>query len=266
MSFPATGAMSGQGAPVPPHRTPFEALVEDYDAARPCYPAALYDAIETLVGPLAGRTVIDIGAGTGIATRALRERGAWVAACDLGENMLRRNVERSPGLPAVIGDANGLPFAEGAADVIACAQAWHWVDVPIAAANAARVLRASGALVLWWNEVTADGTAWFDAQQERLAASSPGYARGYRDRPYEEELVATGLFTTVSGPELSWLRSVDLETYLAWLRSKSYVAAMGSAEPGFLAAERRSLAAAFPDGMVREPFRVRLIVARPVDR
>lgn len=250
----------------PVHRTPFEALVDDYDAARPSYPPSLYDAVEAIVGPLAGQSVIEVGAGTGIATRALRERGARVVACDLGERMLRRNVEWTPGLAAVIGDANRLPFADLSADVLAFAQAWHWVDVPTAVVEATRVLRAHGALVLWWNEVLADGTPWFDAQQDRLEAGSPGYTRGYRDRPYEKELAATGLFTTVPCPEIHWMRTLDLDTYLAWLRSKSYVAAMGAAQPAFLDAERRSLAAAFPDGVVHEPFSIRLIVAHPVNR
>lgn len=42
----------------------FEAIADEYDAARPSYPQRVYEAL----GPLAGRLVLDVGAGTGIAT------------------------------------------------------------------------------------------------------------------------------------------------------------------------------------------------------
>jgi hypothetical protein len=66
----------------------FESVVDEYDAARPTYPDAVFDAL----GPLDGLDVVDVGAGTGIAKawhwldeasrvdevhRVLRSRGRW---------------------------------------------------------------------------------------------------------------------------------------------------------------------------------------------
>jgi hypothetical protein len=48
----------------------FEAIGDEYDAARPSYPQRVYEAL----GPLAGRLVLDVGAGTGIPTRHLKSR------------------------------------------------------------------------------------------------------------------------------------------------------------------------------------------------
>ena len=59
----------------------------------------------------------------------------------------------------------------------------------------------------------------------------------------------------------TWARELDWPTYERWLRSKSYVAALRDRD-GFLAAERASLAEAFPDGRIVEPFRVQLVLAR----
>jgi len=75
----------------------FDPLVDAYDAARPSYPADLYDAIDRMAGPLAGARVVEIGAGTGIATRGLRDYAADVLAVDIGPGMLRRLRERTPG-------------------------------------------------------------------------------------------------------------------------------------------------------------------------
>lgn len=239
--------------------SPFDALADDYDRARPRYPGALFDALP----PLAGRDLLELGAGTGIATRRLVARGARVVALDLGPSMLARLLARSPGTPVVLADAQALPVRAGAVDLVCAAQAWHWVRVTEAAAEVVRVLRPGGRLCVWWNEVAAEHEPWWQAQQDRLEAGSPGYSRHYRDRrPYGEELLATGLFGRVDGPvEVPWTRTLDLDTYAAWLRSKSYVAAMGAGLPGFLTAERASLSAAFPDGLVREPFVTRLWTA-----
>ena len=240
-------------------KSAFDALADDYDAARPSYPDSLFDALP----PLAGRDVVDVGAGTGIASRGLLARGARVVAVDLGPGMLARARARTPDLRAVAAVAEHIPRRAACADLVTFAQAWHWVDVDVAAREAVRVLRPGGALAVWWNDVAADGLPWFEAQQERLEHMSPGYTRGYRSLDYGEGLRNTGLFTDVVLRTLSWERTLDLALYERWLRSKSYVAALGARLEEFLDAERASLAAAFPSGVVREPFTVRLWIARP---
>ncbi len=56
-------------------------MAAQYAAARPGYPPALFDAIEELAGqPLTGARVLDVGAGSGIATGLLTGRGARVTS------------------------------------------------------------------------------------------------------------------------------------------------------------------------------------------
>ena len=69
-----------------PSVTSFDSVADAYDRARPEYPHGVFDALE----PLAGRRVLEGGAGTGIATRALLRRGASVVPFDVGVEMLRR--------------------------------------------------------------------------------------------------------------------------------------------------------------------------------
>ncbi|MCU1693640.1 MAG: Methyltransferase type 11 [Frankiales bacterium] len=239
----------------PGSATAFEHLVDDYDAARPTYPGSLYDALP----PLAGRDVLELGTGTGLATAGLLEAGARVVATDLGPKMLGR-ARQKLGLPSVVARAEALPFNDRSFDLVTGAQMWHWVDVPAAAAEAARVLRRGGSLAVFWNEVDAAGEPWFEQQQDRLEAADPAYTRTYRERPYDEELRQTGRFAHVSSWTGRWARTLDWPLYARWLRSKSYVAQLDDPE-AFLAAERASLLAAFPDGRIVEPFRVVLHVA-----
>jgi SAM-dependent methyltransferase len=239
----------------PDHATAFEAVVDDYDAGRPSYPPSLYAALP----PLAGRRVLELGAGTGLGTAGLLAAGADVVATDRGPRMLARLHAAHPPVPVAVARAETLPFADGSFDGVCGAQMWHWVDVAAAAAQVSRVLRPGGWLAVWWNDVAARGEPWFEAQQQRLEAASPGYVRGYRSRPYDDELRAhLGDVRTWSG---TWTRTLDLATYEQWLRSKSYVQALPDLD-GFLAEERASLRDAFPDGVVVEPFEVTLMVAR----
>ena len=70
--------------------------------------------------PLAGRLVLDLGAGTGVAGRAALAAGARrVVAADLSEGMLRRGHARG-GHP-VAADAVALPFRDGRFDLVLAA-------------------------------------------------------------------------------------------------------------------------------------------------
>jgi SAM-dependent methyltransferase len=244
--------------------SPFDDLLDAYDEARPGYPVRMFEDLEFLAGRrFTGADVIEVGAGTGIATRAMLARGARVVPVDIGPAMLGRLRQYTPAVPAVLGDGEALPFAAAVADFVCYAQAWHWLRVPEGAAEASRVLRPGGSLAVWWNEVDATDTRWWQRQQERLERMSPGYTRDYRvNRPYADELRWTGRFEEVLTVAGRWTRTIAIDRYLTWLRSKSYVAAIGPDLGDFLDAERRSMLRAFPDGEIVEPFHTILVVAR----
>jgi SAM-dependent methyltransferase len=228
--------------------TAFEDLVDDYDAARPHYPAALYDAL-----PLAGSAVLELGAGTGIASAELAPRAGSLVVTDLGPRMLARGLSKHR-WPGAVCRAEQLPFADGAFDLVCGAQMWHWTAEP-ASAEVARVLRPGGRLALWWNEVRGEGLWWLDAQQDRLEAGNARYRRGYREGDYAARLADR--FVPAPPYEVVWERRISLDRYERWLRSKSYVQALPDVD-GFVAACRADLVKEFPDGEVLEPFVTRL--------
>jgi SAM-dependent methyltransferase len=237
-------------------------MADAYDAARPSYPDAMFRDLQRLAGrPLAGADIVEVGAGTGIATREMAARGARVIAVDLGATMLAKLRAHDRRALAVRADGEALPLAGGVADLVCYSHSWHWVRVPVAAAEAVRVLRPGGCLAVWWNDVDAEDFDWWQRQQERLEKMSPGYRRDYRDRPYADELRWTGLFTGAVTVASRWHRTIDIDLYLTGLRSKSYVAAIGERLEEFIDAERRSLLRVFDDGIVIEPFKTILVVA-----
>jgi SAM-dependent methyltransferase len=247
----------------------FDPLARDYDAARPSYPDGVFRALEEAAGPLAGRLVLDGGAGTGIATRQLADRGARTVALDIGEQMLRRAQAHSPRSCLLLADGNALPLRDGGVDLACFAQSWHWFDHDRAASELARVLRPGGYWAAWWNMEWGDSEEWFDAYQGELESACAGYVRAARRAPApgpaDEPVALTGRFEPVTEIVVPWIWRLDLGRWLTYERSKSYVGGLPPADREALLSRIETIAAArFPAGTMSVPFRTRLRLARRV--
>jgi ubiquinone/menaquinone biosynthesis C-methylase UbiE len=125
----------------------FGAAADAYERARPSYPD---EAVDWLL-PRGAHTVLDLGAGTGKLTRAQVARGLDVTAVEPLDEMRATLEATLPEVHALKGTAEQIPLPDQSMDAITVAQAWHWVDVELATAEAARVLKPGGTLGLIWN-------------------------------------------------------------------------------------------------------------------
>ncbi|MDH6138615.1 MULTISPECIES: class I SAM-dependent methyltransferase [Kitasatospora] len=242
------------------HAGSFGAVAAEYDKARPSYPPRLFEEIERLADrPLRGADVLDVGAGTGIATRLLAERGARVIAVEPSGGMAAQLHAVSPGIPVVKGVGDELPCHDASADLITYAQAFHWTDPDKSIPEAIRVLRPGGALVLFWN-LKDRSVDWLGEQERRHAAALPSYHYYGTMNAVTEPLSRYPL--DVFGAKVRWERTITVDDVITDLRSKSYFAV---AEPelreSVLADDRAWLLGLFPDGRVVEPYTVDLTVA-----
>ncbi|GGV20490.1 class I SAM-dependent methyltransferase [Streptomyces spectabilis] len=241
----------------------FESVAAQYAASRPGYPPGLFTTVQDLAdAPLKGATVVDVGAGTGIATRLLRERGARVIAVEPGPEMGAQLRAALPGTPLVRGSGDALPLATASADLVTYAQAFHWTAPERSVPEALRVLRPGGALALWWNVPDPD-VPWAAAQEARLKSRLPGYhAHSVTgDAARIVDRVVPGL--TPVHRCLHWTRRVPLDVHLAHLGSRSYFASLGpDRSAAVLADERTHLLEHFPDGTVEEAYALDLTVVR----
>lgn len=211
-----------------PQAAVFGALADEYAAARPGYPEALFDALwERLSGVVERPVVLDVAAGAGAATRVLAVRPARVVALDPSVPMLihaRRAAAGAAGWRgAVAACAEALPVVSASADAVTVAQAFHWFDPDPALEELARVLRSGGVLALLWNIQEAD--PFMDAVWELVEESCPGHkrpvSRGMRRPP--EALRVHPEFTLEPPLEFEQVRRLTADEYVRFAFSWSYV-------------------------------------------
>ena len=104
------------------------------------------DALLARAPDLAGRLVLDVGAGTGAVSRRLLAAGAHAVAVDASWPMLAHQAASRP--PAAVGDISRLPLVDDAVDGAAAAFVLnHLADPGAALVEMRRVVRPGGFIV-----------------------------------------------------------------------------------------------------------------------
>lgn len=125
---------------------------DNYDAARPAYPDAVWHALRERAGLGPGIDILEIGAGTGIATRELlKHEPARLVVVEPDARLASYLTGRHPGLEVVVEPFETADLAAASFDLVACATAFHWLDPVPALKRVREVLRRDGRVALWWN-------------------------------------------------------------------------------------------------------------------
>ena len=199
----------------------YERIAGDYRKARPQYPERLVALIAGWLpdGPL---EVLDVGAGTGIGTRALAGAlgsRASILAVEPSPAM-RREAAAAPGICWLDGRAEALPAADGSADLVFSAQALHWFDRPAFWRECGRVLKPGGTVAILYNrDYRRD--AFASGYEDLLERYSPGYRRDYREFDIRGELDALDWTARTHEESEAWTRPMRRDAFMAMSRSSS---------------------------------------------
>lgn len=270
-SAPAPGTPA-PGTPAP-RRPDWGATSADYARHRGGFPDRFYDRLfaEGLVQR--GDRVLDLGTGTGTVARALAARGvAEALGLDPapGQVAEAERLARAEGVASVarfrVGSAEATGEPDAARDVVVAAQAWHWFDRARAAAEARRVLRPGGLLLIAHHDwLPLPGTV-AHASEYLIEAHNPAWAMGGGDGfhgAWAGDLWRGG-FRDLAFFGFDHDAAYSHEAWRGRIRASAGVGAAlpPEAVAAFDAAHARLLAERFPADPLRVPHRVFAIHAR----
>jgi len=263
------GSYSGLGAT-------FDSVAELYHRVRPGYPVELFDdlAIETGLG--AGAMVVEIGAGTGQATRRLLERGWSVTALEPGPMLAavaRRTLTGVGAVAVVVSPFEQWERHGRRYDLIVAATSWHWLDAQVAYRKAAETLRPGGhlAIVATDHVLPSDGDEFFRDIQVAYEQVGMGDGQGGPKPPEAiqapdvEAMAGSGFFATPIVHRYLWSRSYTTDEYLTLLSTYSNHIAARPEQRNTLSTRIRDLIEARPSATIRKHYLNTLQVARRLD-
>lgn len=118
-----------------------------YEQGRPPYPARVFELLQSAGALRTGRSVLEIGPGTGQATVALLDAGAHVTAVELSEAFADRLADRfaARAFTVLRGPFESAELAAGSFDLVVAATSFHWI-IPTgdALVRCADLLRTGG--------------------------------------------------------------------------------------------------------------------------
>jgi len=207
---------------------------ELYDRARPSYPPSALAAMKSALNPYAPVNVLELGAGTGIFTRAFLAHPEWSSA-------LRelRAIEPSEGMRAQFistvndhrvtvqgGTFQSTHVPDGWADLIVIAQAFHWCpDYDKAVSELNRALSPTGRVVFIWN-MEDPSTAWVAQLRHVIEAFEQGTPQ-FRLGLWRQAFDTPSYLSSFEAPEETTFKHVvtnTLQEVIDRAFTKSYMA------------------------------------------
>ncbi|MDZ8106772.1 MAG: methyltransferase domain-containing protein [Nostoc sp. DedQUE12a] len=198
----------------------FSDRAEDYVKYRPSYPA---DAIDIILEGLDKNSQIvaaDIGAGTGISSRLLAERGVNVIAIEPNAAM-REAAEPHPLVEFRDGTAEFTKVGDKSVDLVTCFQAFHWFNPELALSEFHRILKPSGRLAVVWNN--RDKEDALTAEYSRIVREASNNHPAESRMQSVEPLLANPHFINIREYTFTYRQQLDLTGFIGRAKSVSYL-------------------------------------------
>src|SRR5215469_2882998 len=233
----------------------FGAIADDYDRLRP---RPLVGAVDWLL-PDDCRVAVDVGAGTGLLSRALADRVPQVIAVEPDPRMRAVLGTRTPGVRVLAGTGEAIPVPDASADGVFVSSAWHWLGPDRAVPEIARVLRDGGRLGVIWTsrDRRVDWVAELDVLRRPQAVSSAEDARSQLRRRHEITLPGNAPFENIATASFTFVRTMTVDDAVDWLATYSgLITAPTGERAAALARAREALQQqASADGAIEIPMR-----------
>lgn len=178
-------------------------------------------ALQALAASRAAPAVLDLGCGAGHVSFAIAPHAASVTAYDLSEQMLAvvaasAKERQLANIATRQGKAEQLPFADASFDMVVTRfSAHHWMDVPAALAEVARVLAPGGVLVCI--DVVAPETPLHDTTLQAVELlRDASHVRDYRVSEWSAMLGGAGFAVA---EQRAWKLEMVFDDWVARMRT-----------------------------------------------
>jgi SAM-dependent methyltransferase len=256
-------------------------VAELYDRARPAYPAGVFADLAELAGLPPRARLVEIGCGTGQATRPLAQRGYTITCVELGEQLAalaRRNLAAFPNVDVVAGNYETWQPAQADYDAVVAFGSFHWIAPEHRYRKAAELVRASGKLAVvstvhvlpddgdpFFLDVVDDYTAVIGEEAREMVTIGrpphPAAIADLSDRVIGEEVEASGVFRLLAARRYFWDAVYTADDYADLLMTVSSYRALEPDVRARLFARLRSRIAGRPGRSVRLTYLALLYVA-----
>lgn len=222
----------------------FTKEAQAYARGRPDYPSALSGWLTDTLRLAPGRSVADVGAGTGKFTRLLLASGAEVIAVEPVDAMRNRIEIDMPAVRALPGTAQAIPLPGASLDALVCAQAFHWFASAETLDEFHRVLKPGGRLGLVWNvrDESIDWVAALTAIVTPYEGDAPRFYKGDWRRPFPHAGFGPLVETRFSYQHTGTPQQVIVDRFM----SVSFIAALPPDENANVRARLEHLVATHP--------------------
>jgi SAM-dependent methyltransferase len=222
----------------------FGSVADQYERYRLDYPDELADAVLEYAGRPVG-SALEVGAGTGKATRLFASRGVHVTALEPDAGMARVLQRTTRGLP-VEGVVTTFERFETTRrfDLLYAAASWHWTDPGSRWARAVGMLAPGGVLALFGSPAELKDPALFAAVDEIEQQVLP-HDEGDAAHPWSvDEMAAVDGLTDVTRRDFDGATTTTAEGFLGRLATVSAYLALN---PQARTEALRRVAAVLPD-------------------
>jgi SAM-dependent methyltransferase len=258
-------------------RLAFDEVPEIYDRVRPRYPGRAFDDIFSYLETdlsIAQPRVLEIGPGTGKATRSLLEHGAHVVAVEIGPSLAafleRKLCSEFPGRLHVINRSFEAYDVEARSfDLVVSATAFHWIDPAVRMQKSHDALRPGGAIaIIMTNQIRSDVDRGFfehvlPIYKKYRPDERPAAPPDENVVPDEyEEVQSSELFVDVVLKRYRWDQTYATDAYADLVRSYANTQVMPEADREALIADLCRVIDAEYGGSVTRPLVITLTLGR----
>ncbi len=225
----------------------YSAVAEAYDRTRPRYPAPIWDFVQEIAQLQRHKSVLEIGAGPGIASIELAKLGANIvclepskSACELA----RRKCAAYPNLEVINSTFEAWELGNQKFDAVIATTSFHWIAPEIRNQKAAAALKDHGLLVLMWNTPPQPSYEVYQSLAAVYQTHAPELAKYEESQNHEQnlakigqEVVDSGYFSNLISEQLISQVNYTVEEYLTLLTTLSPYIRLESQQRALLLAE-----------------------------